>query len=439
MQRIRHALAQVRPSRLGRLSRSASVRVAFGNAIVLLLTTGTGVLSARLLGPEGRGQQAAMIMWPQLLAGLFAAGIPSALLFNLRQPDADRPALLGGALCAAFAVGLAAAGIGALAIGRLVPAMPPPMMGFALLALLTTPLEVIATVLQFASQASGRYDVYNRVRVAVPLVMFCGLIALPHLATVTPIATSALLLFAGMPILGLHFLQVKRQFRPTLRHLGAALRVLFRYARRCAPTDFLNTLSLQADRLIVVAFLPATAIGIYAVAVGAVSPLAAVSNALAAVVFPRAVAQSPEASAAICIAAGLINALVMTVAAVALWLVAPFALRLLYGAEFLHAVPVMRLLIISAVLTTTGTVLSQLFLATGKPEILAQAQLVWLVALGAFMLALLPPLGLEGAAGAVLGATGLRTAFILLQMRRACGPTGLRRLAVRQSMISLLT
>ena len=55
--------------------------------LVVLLNAGTGILTARALHPQGRGELAAILLWPQLLAGTLTLGLPSAVTYHLRlQP-----------------------------------------------------------------------------------------------------------------------------------------------------------------------------------------------------------------------------------------------------------------------------------------------------------------------------------------------------------------
>ena len=64
---------------------------------ILLLNAGTGVLTARTLMPRGRGELAAMILWPLFLTFITTLGIPSSLIYVMRQrPSADRESIATG-------------------------------------------------------------------------------------------------------------------------------------------------------------------------------------------------------------------------------------------------------------------------------------------------------------------------------------------------------
>ena len=54
-----------------------------GQVALLLLGVFTGVTSARLLGPQGRGQLQALILWPSALMMLGAMGINQAIVFHV--------------------------------------------------------------------------------------------------------------------------------------------------------------------------------------------------------------------------------------------------------------------------------------------------------------------------------------------------------------------
>ena len=58
----------------------------------------TGILSARLLGAEGRGVFAAVSFWPQLLGAVAIGGLPIAIVYLGRRHPAGQPALTRAAL-----------------------------------------------------------------------------------------------------------------------------------------------------------------------------------------------------------------------------------------------------------------------------------------------------------------------------------------------------
>src|SRR5690349_2265187 len=79
----------------------------------------TGVIVARLLGPDGRGAFVVMTLWPQLLSILLVAGLPVATIYNLRHHPSES-ANAAGALVVFGTIGVLAGGL----IGQLlIPAV----------------------------------------------------------------------------------------------------------------------------------------------------------------------------------------------------------------------------------------------------------------------------------------------------------------------------
>ena len=72
------------------LKRDATLAVATGFAVQATLVV-TGALLARMLGPDGRGYLAALILWPLVITQLGNLGIPSALTYAIaRDPSSSR-------------------------------------------------------------------------------------------------------------------------------------------------------------------------------------------------------------------------------------------------------------------------------------------------------------------------------------------------------------
>ena len=87
-----------------------ALRSTFATNMVLTgLAVATGILTARLLGPSGEGELAAIQTWPFLLGTLAKLGLPEALVYFIsRQPERGKQltstAVLIG-LLSSFAVG----------------------------------------------------------------------------------------------------------------------------------------------------------------------------------------------------------------------------------------------------------------------------------------------------------------------------------------------
>ena len=87
---------------MGKQSGFGAVLQSFGAKLgIVLLNAGTGIVTARLLQPAGRGELAAILVWPQFISGMITLGMPSALTYHLRK----RPEASGSLLSAALLIG----------------------------------------------------------------------------------------------------------------------------------------------------------------------------------------------------------------------------------------------------------------------------------------------------------------------------------------------
>ena len=85
---------------------SAAVAPSVGaKLLIIAMNAATGILSARVLQLAGRGELAAMILWPVFLASALAFGLPSALTFQLRSNAEKSSRLMGAGLLLAFLAG----------------------------------------------------------------------------------------------------------------------------------------------------------------------------------------------------------------------------------------------------------------------------------------------------------------------------------------------
>ena len=82
--------------------------------LILALQAGTGIITARMLGPAGRGELAAMILWPLFVASVTTLGVPSSLIYHLRNRATERERLVANGFAMAAVLGVAAAAVAAL-------------------------------------------------------------------------------------------------------------------------------------------------------------------------------------------------------------------------------------------------------------------------------------------------------------------------------------
>src|SRR2546427_9787609 len=82
-----------------------AAETALTNAMLGAIGIVTGIIAARWLGPDGRGELAAIQMWPSAVASLAMIGLPEALVYlSAKHPSQSRRYLLTAALNAIVAI-----------------------------------------------------------------------------------------------------------------------------------------------------------------------------------------------------------------------------------------------------------------------------------------------------------------------------------------------
>jgi O-antigen/teichoic acid export membrane protein len=364
----------------------------FGGQILnMLVAAALGVLTARVLGPHGRGIYA-LPMVASALASAAYAGLSSTASYFLLREKAGRAILpslfasaalffLAGAVVAAVA---ALAEHAAWAIAPAVLSLIGPlglMMGLGYSTgthrvRLNTTFTIYGTGLTFALMATA-FAFIARAPIVAVYAWVCGS-DLVSLALVTWIVLDARKLPLGEPVAFARFLT---------------------FAIKTGSVSLVSLLNYRADVYVVALMAPPAALGMYTVAVTAAETMLAVTKVTSVVATPHIGSLSEIESARLVSRCVRHNVLVAGICSGALALLAPFAVELLYGRAFLPMVPALRLLLIGVFVFSLGSPMSSYFtVRLGRPSVALVLASVSAAICIATAIALVPVLGLAGAA-----------------------------------------
>ena len=204
-------------------------------------------------------------------------------------------------------------------------------------------------------------------------------------------------------------------------HLQASLfRPLWAYG--LAQTAAVTPASLNAylDQLVLSQTVPAADLGRYAIAASLTSLPIPLVSAIGNVAFPRLAAQQLVAAAtrqlqlyAVIASAGLAAGMLVPLALTAYW-----AIPLIIGPAYQGAVPLLWILTPGAVFLACGQVVGDLLRGRNHPSIVAWAQGLAAIFTVVLLIALLPVVGVAGAAIASTVAYGLALGAMLRSLWR---------------------
>jgi len=386
------------------LARTAATSVAQSlimKVLNLALSLGSGMITARALGPAGRGEQSAIVLLPYLVTGLAGFGIAPALLYYTSRNRSSEGGLLFAASLLALATGLAGALVGSLLVPYYLGRYPQDVIHAAKLTMLFAPAMMVGYVFRANLEARGEFTASNASRVWPFLFTLLILASLWGIHRLTPF-TAALAFFGPMAAQSIwlgHDLLPRFTF--DLRTVTRDSRTLLSYGLRTYGTDVFSTLSTQVDFAFIVTFLPPASLGLYAVAMAAARQLTLVQLSLNMVLVPKASALEFDSALALVGRMSRISNLVMVIGSLVSLAVIPLLIPIVYGKPFDAAALIARILIIETFLMGAASVLAQAFNATGRPGIVSMFQAGWIVTTTVFLIALVPRLGLSGAATAL--------------------------------------
>ncbi len=381
---------------------------------VLAFQIATGIVTGRILGPAGKGEQAAMILWPLVLSNAMIMGLPNSLIYNLKRHPEEKSQLVSAVLMLGGAFAAVAALIGIVFIPQLMRSYSADAIHSAQWFMLYTPVGVILLITIAALRAEDDFtspSIFSFFTSFITLIVLC-LLAL--VGMLTPLTAGLTYLLGILPGFCWIFMRLWRLFRPRLRNIRSSCQRLMRYGLRSYGIDLIGALSTQVGQVLVVSFLPPAAMGLYVVAYSLSRILDVFQYGIVTVLFPKAAARSIEEVVVMTGRAARVGAALFVTVGSALALLSPMLLRLLYGSEYMEAVTVLRILLIEMVLTSATSILVQAFMALGRPGTVTIFQGIGLGLSIPLMLVLIPRYGLVGAGLALLCSSLVRLILVLI-------------------------
>jgi O-antigen/teichoic acid export membrane protein len=385
---------------------------AAANAALAAIGLVTGMLAARLLGAEGRGELAAAQAWPLFLATLGSFGLTDAIAYFVARSPARARTTLATGLVLAAPFTLAATVAGVWLLPRMLRGQTTDVQHVAMQCLVLVPLLTLSTAPSQALRGVGHYRAWNVLRLVTPLAWLVSLLSVRGTEHAT-VPTLAMAFIGATALAGLvTHLVAWRTLAGSATPDRSLAHPMLAYSAPTMAAAIPHWLNLRLDQLIVIALLDARALGLYVVAIawsGAAHPLTEVvaHNAVPAL----AGASDPWQRARLVYRTGVIAAIGTSLV---LLVATPLLLPLIFGVEFQAAIFVALIMVLAASVDATNAVGAECLRGVGRPRAVMLAECVGLavtvIALPVFVLIG----GIVGAACASL----LSYVVILVTQRR---------------------
>jgi O-antigen/teichoic acid export membrane protein len=397
---------------LGR-RRGSVTKLASSTYLATLLGIVSGPIIARVLGVEGRGEYAAVMIYSSTAVMILSFGMSLSVnhaTLTLRQD----PRVVYGNILRFTCLLVLPSLLLAAAVLPLVWDLSDTARVGAVVFIALAPLGVLQLCLNsflISESALGSLTVVSM----LPLVLnFVGVVVLATTGRLTVQSYLVLTLAGMLATLGLALWSVRLRPRS-----GGRLGPQFRFGLRAYPGSLAGIANSQLDQLLVAPLLGARDLGHYAVAVTMANLPLGIAQALSA----RSVRDMTKPEGGLDFvrtAATLRQTIVLSLMVTAsLAAVIPALVPLLYGRAFTEVVGLSLVLLIGTVALAISTIAGPALSLAGRPGATSVAQLVALVVTAAGLAISLPLLGVIGAAITTAVAYWIRAGMNLWSLRRA--------------------
>lgn len=363
------------------------------------LAFATGILIARALGPDGRGAYGLFVVsaaFGQLVLGL---GVGNAAIYYINK----RALTLTDVVSAMHVMTLFALVFTAAAVALIAPMFNDDVFGLGVspwLLIAGVPALLYWNLMRLALQAESRFVALGLSTVSqqVLLVAAVGILIVRGDPTTTQMvlcligATAVAGVFSFLRV-GPHYLDLAQVVRPRM----GTLRKLIDFGVQGESGNILQLLNYRLDQYIVRATVGLTGLGIYAVSASMTEAIFVMANAIALVLLPRLTADEDEAYWMAPLAVR--NTMIIAgLGAIALAVIAPVLVPLAFGNEFDDSVRPLWLLLPGTVALCGSKVLTSYIFSKGRPLVNTAVTMASLVVTVIATVALIPWLGVNGAA-----------------------------------------
>jgi O-antigen/teichoic acid export membrane protein len=367
---------------------------------VLVLVVGmmTSVLVARVLGPAGRGSYFLAVTVAALVTQLGNFGMHASNTYYVSRDRSLLPALLGNSLAAGTGF-LALVVTIASVVAWFAPATLPVREALAWMLVPSIGLGLVYLLLQNLLIGIGDVRRYNRIELGQALltVVLMGAVVAIGRDTPTSLLAAATTATFGAAIAAYRRLRKHCSVRPWIS--PSLLTRALGYGSRAYLAALASYLVLRLDVILIGYMLPAEQTGYYSISATLADKLQVLPVVIGTLLFPRLSAMTAAEEqwfAARRVARATFVVMVVlagTVAALAHPLV-----EMLYGPRFLPALPSFYILLPGVVLLSTNMVFMNYFASRGMPPVTVIATAGAAALNVGLNLALVPSMGIAGAA-----------------------------------------
>lgn len=393
------------------------------NIATIILGLITSMVLSKILGPTGRGELAASMLWPTILIWLSSFGlISSTLYFTASLQYSSRDIYYNASLLAFFQGGLAFL-CGYLALPWLLSNQELRVIEASQIYMVVIPVSLLTQYGLSVLQGNMKLITLNLARIIIPIGYLVGTLFLVTASAISVYNIILVHIFLNIITLIVVIATLCIENLGGLSQLNTELmKRMLRYGAQVHVGHVSGFANLNLDQVLMAAFLPSNQLGLYVVAVSTAGLGKVLSQAVQTVITPHIARQaSQSAKLNILTSSFRIYWMVSMMVSLSIALILPMIIPVAFGKQFIDSIFPAEILLFGTFLLGAKEVLVSGAQALGDPWLGSQAQLVALIVTIVALSLLLPSLGIVGAAiaSAVAYMTQLIVVVVGLQRKQS--------------------
>ena len=363
------------------LLRSATFRTVLTNATILLLGMGSSVQLSRWLGPTGRGQIAAAMLWPMLLTYIMSMGLISAIMYYAAQPETPIQELMANAAGCALVQGTLGIVAGYFIMPWVLHSQSTVVVHISRWYLSVIPVSLLTQYGCSVLQGKLHFAAFNTSRLVIPVGYVLGVLLLKMHGTLTFSRAVMLHLFLNVAALALTLIIILTLHLPIgLRTDWTLARRMLRYGAQVQAGDLSSAANLRLDQVLMSAWMPPAMLGLYVVAVSASGLSDVIALAWRIVATPAIARQGAIAERRLTLQKTFRRYLLISSPLTCLLALAlPVLIPAFFGRAFRDSIVPAEVLLVGAVFLSAKNVLGGGLQALGSPWLGSRADILALI------------------------------------------------------------
>jgi len=368
---------------------------------ILIISLVTAAITARWLGPAGKGQLAMIFMVPGMLQMFLGLGLGPANVYYVAAGRLPIHQLTANSVTFSIlgtVVGFMV--ILLLVMSDLLPiVLPGVSSAYLMLGMIALPIGLL--VVNFNAILQGLQRIYtlnmlNIIRALLTVSFLSILVIGLKFGMLGAVIATLASQFVMLIVIGWRVKQEGAHFWPKWK--PKVMRPTLNYSLKCYVGNLLQFFNYRLDMFIVNFFIGPAGVGIYGVSVVIAELLWQLPNAASFVIFPKSANSNQAAMNRFTPRVFWIILAFTIVGAIGLALFGKFAIRIVFSSAFLDAYIPLLILLPGVVLLGAGKVLTNDIAGRGYPHYNSITSGVVLAATIIFDLLLIPSMGVVGAA-----------------------------------------